>query len=71
MPCGLTKVEAIVENVLAPISVQDFIDALKDPEKSSNLFCNWTDASSYKNRCPTGCEVLRPFLVVLKIGSCT
>lgn len=50
MSCGRTKAEAIVKNVLAPRSVQDFIDVLKDPAKSSNFFSIATDASNHKNR---------------------
>jgi hypothetical protein len=50
MSCGRTKAEAIMKNVLAPRSVQDFIDVLKDPAKSSNFFSIATDASNHKNR---------------------
>jgi hypothetical protein len=50
MPCGRTKAETIVNNVLVPRIVQDFVDMLKDPAKSSNFFFVGTDASSHKNR---------------------
>jgi hypothetical protein len=50
LPCGQTKAEASVENVIAPRSVQDFIDVLKDPAKTSNFFFIGIDASNHKNR---------------------
>jgi hypothetical protein len=50
MLCGRTKAEATVKNVLAPRSVQDFIDVLKDPAKSRIIFSIANDASNHKNR---------------------
>jgi hypothetical protein len=39
-----------VKNILEPRSVQDFIDVLKDPAKSSNFLSIGTDASNHKSR---------------------
>lgn len=50
MPCGLTKAETIVKNVLPPRSVQDFTDVLKDPAKSINFFFFTAGVSNHKNR---------------------
>jgi hypothetical protein len=50
MSYGQTEAEAIVKNVLMPRSAQDFIDVLKDPEKSINLVPIGIDASNHKNR---------------------
>jgi hypothetical protein len=59
MSCGRTKAEAIVKNVLAPRSVQDFIDVLKDPAKSSNFSRIATDAINHVQKdIPAGCELI-------------
>lgn len=49
MSCGRTKAETIVKNVLAPKSVEDCVNILKDPSKSQ-MFSVATDASNFKNR---------------------
>jgi hypothetical protein len=50
VPCGRTKADASVKNVIVLRSVQDFIDVLKDPTKSSNFFFTGTDASNHKKK---------------------
>jgi hypothetical protein len=44
MSYGRAKAEATVKNVLASRSVQNLIDVLKDPAKSSNFFSVWTES---------------------------
>lgn len=48
--CGRTKSERLVKNVLAPKSVNDFVEILTSPEKSSQFFSLATDASNRGNR---------------------
>jgi hypothetical protein len=62
MPCGRTK-SGYCENVLAPRSVQDLINVLKERAKSRNFLYNGIDASNHKNKdIPTGYEVFGPSL---------
>ena len=48
--CGKTKSEQLVKNVLAPKSVEDFVNILNDPDKCSQFYSVATDASNKGNR---------------------
>lgn len=48
--CGRTKAEMLVKNVLAPRSVSDFVNILKDKDKTKHFFSVATDASNKGNR---------------------
>ena len=50
MSCGRTKGECMVKNVLATKSVEDFLQVLRDPMKTSLFFSIATDASNKVNR---------------------
>jgi hypothetical protein len=61
IPCGQIKAEAIVKNVLATRNVQDLVDVLKDPAKSSNFFYIGTVASNNNNKIKIFLLVVRHF----------
>ncbi|PSN58089.1 hypothetical protein C0J52_06518 [Blattella germanica] len=50
LSCGRTKAEALVRNIIAPKSVNDFVKILSSSENTKRLFSLATDASNKGNR---------------------